>query len=266
MNLSRPLLFIDIEGTGVDPAVDRIVELALVKISPDGSVKERCARFNPGCPIPDGAFKVHGIGNADVADCPTFEEKAQALITWFRDCDLAGYNLANYDVPLLWEEFYRAGITWDLTGVSIVDAGAIFKKKEQRTLGAAVQFYCGREHEDAHGALADTKATAEVLKAQIGRYADLTEMSLAQLAEFSRMEEMPRIDLIGTLVRDPEGFAVYTHKKVRGVRVMDDPGYGEWLHRQLWISQNVRTHLRAELDAAYQKQDELTAARKAVPA
>lgn len=264
MNITRPLIFIDIEGTGTDPATDRIVEFALVKLYPDGKSKERCARFNPGIPIPEEAIAIHGITDAMVADCPPFSKAAPALMTWLRGCDLAGYNLLNYDVPLLWEEFYRAGIEWDLTDTQIIDVGNIFKKKEQRTLSAAVKFYCDREHEGAHGALSDSQATAEVLKGQRGRYEDLREMSVAQLAEFSRLEDSPRIDLAGTLVRDSEGFAVYTHKRVRGVRLADDEGYAYWMLKQSF-SQNTLFHVRAELEKLRVAAED-AAAKEQVPA
>lgn len=251
MNLTRPICFLDIEGTGLDPATDRIVELAVVKVLPDGLRTEHVRRINPGIPIPAEATAVHGISDADVEGKPAFKQVAASLAALLADCDIGGYNCLNYDVPLLWEEFYRAGREWDLTDVRIIDVGNLFKKKEPRDLTAAVWFYCNRTHEGAHGALADTVAVADVFQGQLARYPDLSEMDLARLADFSRLDEQPRIDLAGTLVRDAEGFAVYTHRRVRGVRVVDDTGYASWMLRQQF-SQNTLKHVSEELTRAYE--------------
>lgn len=255
MKLNRPVCFIDIEATGLDPAVDRIVEIAVVKVQPNGHRTEHVRRLNPEIPIPAEATAIHGITDADVADKPTFARVAQSLHALLADCDLGGYNLIAYDIPLLWEEFYRAGIEWDLEGVRIIDVGNVFKKKEPRDLTAAVRFYCGKDHAGAHGALSDALATSEVFAGQQELYEDIREMTLDQLAEFSRMDELPRIDLAGTLVRDAEGFAVYTHRRVRGVRMVDDPGYGHWMAKQQF-SANTLMHVRLELDRAYKWLDQ----------
>lgn len=291
MNLTRNLAFIDIESTGLDPATDRIVELAIVILRVDGTTMERCLRMNPGVPIPPEATAVHGITDADVAYKPRFEQYALALKCLLEDCDLAGFNCLNYDVPLLWEEFFRAGIEWDLSGKQIIDVGNIFKKKEQRTLGAAVEFYSkrdqwlvngytllrrqylevmeahgiappveiptaeqllgGRTHEGAHGALADTLATLEVFQGQLARYTDLAEMPVEQLAEFSRMEEHKRLDLAGKLVVDSDGDAVYNIGNKKGTKVRVDESFARWMLGKDFTA-NTKFAIEAELERLHE--------------
>jgi len=253
LKLDRPLCIFDLEATGLDVANDRIVSIAAVKIFIDGHRGEVTQKIRPGIPIPPEASKIHGITDADVATAPTFSDIARFLHECLADSDLAGFNLLNFDVPLLWEEFHRTGIEWDLTGVRIIDVGNLFKKKEPRTLAAAVMFYCGREHMDAHSADADAHATADVLHGQLARYPDLAAMNLDQLAEFSRLEEFPRIDLAGKFIRDAEGEPVYNFGKNKGTRVCDDPGLCRWmLNRD--FSANTLMHARAILEAIYKSQ------------
>jgi len=176
LTLTKPIVFFDIESTGLDTETDRIVELAAVKLFPDGTREERCRRFNPLMPIPKEASAVHGITDEDVKDEHPFYRVARGqngIAAFFRNCDLAGFNIVHFDIPLLKKELERAEEELDLTDAAVVDVMKIFKKMEPRTLEAAVRFYCNKAHEGAHAALADVTATVDVLFAQIERYADL---------------------------------------------------------------------------------------------
>jgi DNA polymerase-3 subunit epsilon len=160
----KPLKVLDTETTGTSPATDRILALCITEVNPETweTGKVEGWEFNPGIPIPPESTEHHGIRDADVKDLPSFKAMSGYVHRALSDCDLAGFCLIQFDVPILWEELYRAGIEWDLTGVHIVDAGTIFKKKEERTLTAAVRFYCGREHVTAHRAAGDVGATIDV--------------------------------------------------------------------------------------------------------
>lgn len=228
MKLERPLLFIDIEGTGVDPAKDRIVSLAihLYGTSIAMATISRQWRFNPGVKMSDEVIAIHGITNEQAELERPFADAGLALLEKLDGVDLAGFNLLNYDVPILWEEFHRAGLTWDLSGVRIIDAGNI-KKKEERTLTAAVRFYCGKDHTEAHSASGDVRATSEVLAAQLARYPELAAMSVEELAKFSEFDK--RFDLAGKIIVDAEGFPVYNIGKSKGVRVKDDASFAYWM-------------------------------------
>lgn len=226
MKLERPLLFIDIEGTGVDSAKDRIVSLALCYDLTNAKYGTQW-RFNPEMRMSAEVIAIHGITNEQASLEEKFSARAAELEMTLRGCDLAGFNLLNYDVPILWEEFHRAGLTWDLSGVRIIDAGNIFKKKEERTLTAAVKFYCGKDHAEAHSAPGDVRATAEVLAAQLARYPELAAMSVDELAKFSEFDK--RFDLAGKIIVDSEGFPVYNIGKSKGVRVKDDARFAYWM-------------------------------------
>lgn len=173
VSLERPLVFFDLETTGLRVSEDRIVELAVVRLAPSGDVAEKVRRFNPGIPIPPEATAVHGITDADVADKPSFAQRARALARFLEPCDLAGFNVRRFDLPMLLAEFERAGITFDPKARRVVDVQMIFHREEPRDLSAAVRFYLDRELEDAHSALADIRATAAVLGAQLQRYEHL---------------------------------------------------------------------------------------------
>ncbi|MDE6558619.1 MAG: 3'-5' exonuclease, partial [Muribaculaceae bacterium] len=173
LKLERPLLFFDLETTGTNIIRDRIVEISCVKLFPDGNYTQKTRRINPGIPIPEEATKVHHITNEDVAECPTFKQVSKSLLDYFEDCDIAGFNSNKFDVPLLVEEFARAGIKFDVAGRKFVDVQNIFHKMEQRTLVAAYKFYCGKDLTEAHAAAADTMATMEVLLAQVEKYDNL---------------------------------------------------------------------------------------------
>jgi len=173
LELDRPLAYLDFETTGVNTKYDRIVELAIIKVYPDGRQERLVRRINPERTIPAGATAIHGITDADVADCPTFGDVALEVMRFISGCDLAGFAISRFDVPLLVEEFQRVGLTYDIKNVRIVDAQRIYHQKEPRTLSAALEFYCGEIHSQAHGAEADVVATMRVLQGQFARYDDL---------------------------------------------------------------------------------------------
>lgn len=225
--LERPIAFFDIEATGVDVAKDRIVSLFIRRLYPDGSQSALSWMFYPGFDMSPEVIAIHGITNEAVHGCPRFESSALEVHGAITGCDLGGFNLLNYDVPLLWEELFRAGIKWNLTGVNIVDVGNIFKKKEERTLSAGVRFYCGRNHDGAHSAEADVDATIDVLDAQLKRYQELNALSMDKLAEFSQFDR--RVDLAGKLVRNDQGAVVYNFGNSKGVRIQDDIGFARWM-------------------------------------
>lgn len=169
-SLDRPLVFFDLETTGLSVSRDRIVELAVIRLTPGGDVFERVRRFNPGIPIPAGATAVHGISDADVAGEPTFARVARSLAELLAGCDLAGFNVRRFDLPMLIHEFRRAGVPFELEGRRVIDIQAIFHREEKRDLSAAARFYLGREHPEAHSALGDIRTSAAVLAAQMARY------------------------------------------------------------------------------------------------
>lgn len=171
--LDRPLLFFDLETTGLSVHNDRIVELALIRVSPGGDVLERVRRFNPGVPIPPEAADVHGIRDEDVADEPPFSARARSLLKLLEPCDLAGFNVRRFDLPMLLAELRRSGLSLDVADRRIVDIQSIFHQEERRDLSAAARFYLEREHVEAHSALGDIRTSAAVLQAQIKRYPHL---------------------------------------------------------------------------------------------
>ena len=231
LNLNRPIVFFDIEATGLNIATDRIVELCYIKLLPDGSQEERTLRFNPVIHISAEATAVNGITDADVAHEPHFRDLAHELEGVFAGCDLAGFNSNSFDIPMLVEEFIRAGINFDITGCKFVDVQNIFHKMEQRNLVAAYKFYCQKNLDDAHTALADTRATLEVLEAQLDRYADTLKNSVDYLADFSRRNR--NVDLAGRIVLNEQGVETINFGKYRGRPVAEvlrrDPGYYSWL-------------------------------------
>jgi DNA polymerase-3 subunit epsilon len=171
--LDRPLVFLDLETTGLSTLSDRIIELAIIRVSPQGDVLEAVRRFNPGIPISPDATTVHGITDQDVADEPSFTARAKSLAELLEACDLSGFNIRRFDLPILLAEFKRAGVFFSIKGRRLIDAQVIFHRQEPRNLSAAARFYLGREHEEAHTALGDIRTTAAVLSAQLQRYPDL---------------------------------------------------------------------------------------------
>lgn len=230
LNLKRPIVFFDLETTGVDTARDRIVEISMIKVMPDGEEITRTRRLNPGMHIPAEATAVHGITDDDVKECPTFAQVAKSLEQFIRGCDFGGFNSNRFDLPVLVEEFLRAGVDVDLKKRKFIDVQNIFHKMEQRTLVAAYRFYCDRELEGAHSAEADTLATYEVLKAQLDRYPEL-ENDVEFLAKFT--EQNRCADYAGRILYDKDGVEVFGFGKYRGRPVAEvfreEPGYYSWM-------------------------------------
>ena len=230
LKLKRPIVFLDLETTGVDPAKDRIVEISLVKVQPDGSKEVKTRRINPGMPIPPESTAIHGIADDDVKDEPRFEQIAKSLAAYMEGCDLAGYNSNRFDIPVLAEEFLRAGVDVDLKKRRFIDVQNIFHKMEQRTLVAAYKFYCDKDLTNAHSAEADTLATYEVLKAQLDRYDNL-ENDIDFLAEFSTRNESA--DYAGRILYNEKGEEVFGFGKHKGRCVAEifesEPSYYNWM-------------------------------------
>lgn len=230
LNLKNPLVFFDLETTGTNINTDRIVEICYLKVQPNGNEESKTMRINPEMPIPAEASAVHGIYDADVADCPTFKEVARKVAADIEGCDLAGFNSNRFDIPVLAEEFLRAGVDIDLSRRKFIDVQVIFHKMEQRTLSAAYKFYCDRNLEDAHTAAADTRATYEVLMAQLDRYPELKN-DVAFLSEYSSFNK--NVDFAGRMVYDDKGVEVFNFGKYKGMAVTEvlkrDPGYYGWI-------------------------------------
>ncbi len=230
LNLNRPIVFFDLETTGINVVQDRIVEISLVKVMPNGDEEVKTRRINPGIPIPKFASEVHGITDEDVKDCPPFRAVAKSLAAYMEGCDIAGYNSNKFDIPMLMEEFLRAGVDIDLKNRKCIDVQNIFHKMEKRTLSAAYQFYCGKDLENAHSAEADTLATYHILQSQLERYNEL-ENSVDFLSNFSEMS--PMADFAGRIAYDSEGVEVINFGKHKGKRVVDvfrsEPSYYSWM-------------------------------------
>ena len=230
LNLKRPIVFFDLETTGVDTSKDRIVEISMIKVMPDGSKDVKTRRINPEMPIPAEATAVHGITDEDVKNEPTFRQLAKSLAQFIQGCDFGGFNSNRFDLPVLVEEFLRAGVDVDLKRRKFVDVQNIFHKKEQRTLVAAYQFYCDKDLTDAHSAAADTMATYEVLCAQLDRYDDL-ENDIDFLAEYSEREKV--VDYAGRIIYNDKGEEVFGFGKYRGQKVEEvfrrEPSYYAWM-------------------------------------
>lgn len=227
----RPIAFFDIESTGTNIRSDRIIDLAIVKVHPDGTRETHSFRVNPGIPIPVESSKVHGIYDADVKDCPTFKAIAKQVAGILEGCDLGGYNILRFDIPLLCEEFVRAEVPFSLEGRRIIDAQRIFHKREPRDLSAALMFYTGKRHEGAHGALDDVLATIEVLEGQFARYADLPK-SIEELSEYCNPKKPEWVDSAGKL-KWVDGEVVINFGSKAGAKLRDlaklDPSYLRWM-------------------------------------
>ena len=229
--LNRPIIFFDIESTGLSPVKDRIVEISLLKVYPDGREESKTRRINPECPIPPETTAIHGISDDDVKDCPTFRQIAKSLASEFVGCDIAGYNSNRFDIPMLAEEFIRAGVEINLGQYRFVDVQNIFHKMEQRTLEAAYRFYCNEELKDAHSAEADTRATYEVLKAQLDRYPDQLQNNIEFLAQFSQQNR--NVDLAGRIILNDKSEPIINFGKHKGRSVQEvllqELGYYGWI-------------------------------------
>lgn len=224
---TRPLVFFDIESTGLDPAKDRIVQLALAKYGTDwNQIDSKEYLVNPGIPIPPDATEVHGIKDRDVANQPLFKSIAKEVAYFLQGCDLAGFNILRYDVPMLAEELGRCNIEFPPAETRFVDAQTIFFRKEERTLSAALKFYCDRELENAHSAMADTQATKDVFLAQLKRYPELNT-SVEELHIFCGGDKI--VDPAKKLLLSPTGDVVYAFGKYKNQRVVDYPDYAKWM-------------------------------------
>jgi len=243
LDLTRPLAFFDLETTGIKVATDRIVEICIIRINPDNSTKIKTSRINPGILIPFEATAIHGITNEDVKDAPSFSQIAHELAQFLDGCDLAGYNSNHFDIPLLMEEFLRAGVDFELKGRRFVDVQNIFHKMEPRNLKAAYKFYCEKDLENAHSAEADTMATYEILKAQLDRYKDsvfkdrkgnVTQPVINDVKALSDFSYVTRnVDLIGHIVYNDKNQEVFNFGKHKGKLVAqifrDEPSYYDWM-------------------------------------
>ncbi len=231
LNLRNPLIFFDLETTGVNAAKDKIVEISYIKVYPNGKEESNTIRINPGRHIPEEATAVHHITDDDVKNCPSFKDVAKELSRVFEGCDIAGFNSNRFDLPLLVEEFLTAGVNIDMTKRKFIDVQTIFHKMEQRTLVAAYKFYCGKNLEDAHSADADTRATYEVLKAQLDRYPSL-QNDVNFLSEFSTQNK--NVDFAGRIIYNDKNVEVFNFGKHKGCPVEEvfrtiDRGYYDWM-------------------------------------
>lgn len=232
LNLKKPIVFFDLETTGINIATDRIVEISILKIFPNGTQESKTWLVNPEIEIPEHVTAVHGITNEKVVNEPTFKELASKVFELIGDSDLAGFNSNRFDIPLLAEELLRSGIDFDMENRKAIDVQVIFHKKEQRTLSAGYKFYCGKELKDAHSAEADTLATYEILKAQLDKYDDI-ENSVEALSEFSAHTK--RADFAGFILFDDEKEEIFSFGKNKGKKVTqvlkENPGYYSWIQQ-----------------------------------
>jgi DNA polymerase-3 subunit epsilon len=230
LQLTKPLVVFDLETTGISISNDRIVEIACIKVHPDGTEESLVERINPGKPIPPEVTAIHGISDADVADKPTFAERASEYARFMQGCDFAGFNSNKFDFPMLVEEFLRAGVDFDVENRKFIDAQRIFHMMEPRNLSAAYRFYCDKTLENAHSAEADTRATWEIIKAQIDRYPQLKN-NVADLGKISGQDNL--VDLAGRMIYNAEGKEVFNFGKHRGKKVEEvfkaEPGYYQWM-------------------------------------
>lgn len=230
LKLSKPIVFFDLETTGINIGNDRIVEISILKILPNGTKESKTWLVNPEIEIPAESTAIHGITNEKVVTEPTFKELANTINTMIADSDLAGFNSNRFDIPLLAEEFLRVGIDFDMNDRKAIDVQVIFHKKEQRTLSAGYKFYCGKDLEDAHSAEADTNATYEILKAQLDRYDDI-ENSVDALSEYSTHSK--RADFAGFILFNDKDEEIFSFGKYKGRTVVDvlkeNPGYNAWI-------------------------------------
>ena len=230
LQLNRPVAFIDLETTGVNLSTDRIVEIAIVKLLPDGSRQTKRKLINPQMPIPTSSSDIHGITDEMVKDAPTFKQAGNEIKQFLENCDLGGYNSNRFDIPMLMEEFLRAEMDVDLTDRKMIDVQHIFYQMEPRTLSAAYKFFCQKELENAHSAEVDINATIEVFEAQIARYPKLgttVETVLGVIGE----EKI--VDYARRFIFDDKGVEVFNFGKYKGVLVSDvfkkDPSYYDWM-------------------------------------
>ncbi len=243
LNLKKPIIFFDLETTGIDVSSDRIVEIAMIKVNVNGTEEEKNYRINPGTAIPPEASAIHGIYDKDVENSPTFKEVAKNIAQFIEGCDLGGFNSNRFDIPLLAEEFLRADVDIDLMKRRFVDVQTIFHKMEKRTLVAAYKFYCQKDLTNAHSALADTRATYEVLKSQIEKYEGVEFKDNNGLVSYPIVNDIEalssfsahskNVDFAGRIVYNDEGIEVFNFGKNKGISVekvfSEQPGYYAWM-------------------------------------
>ncbi len=242
LNLKIPLCFFDLETTGTNISQDRIIEIAVVKVMPNGEVIEKSTRVNPTIPIPAASTAIHGISDEDVRDKPTFREIAKDYARFMEGADLSGFNVLKFDIPLLVEEFLRAEVDFDYSRKRIIDSQRIFHLMEKRNLSAAYQFYCQKNLIDSHSAVADTRASMEVLLAQVARYEGQTVTDglgnpigtmRNDMDELNRLAASELVDLAGRMIRDSAGQVVFNFGKHKGKKVLtvlkDEPSYYDWM-------------------------------------
>ncbi len=242
LNLKSPVVFFDLETTGINISKDRIVELAMIKVLPDGTEEEKTRRLNPEMHIPKESSLIHGIYDEDVKDEPTFKQVAKSMAQFLEGCDLAGFNILKFDVPMLVEEFLRVKVDFEIDHRRLLDAQKIFHMMEKRNLSAALKFYTGKKLENAHSAMADTRATLDVFKAQIERYdgeevEDLLGKKIGMIANdmdlIHNLTNKKMIDLAGRMVIDENGVERFNFGKHRGKPVLEilnkEPSFYDWM-------------------------------------
>jgi len=242
LNLKIPLCFFDLETTGTNISQDRIIEIAVLKLMPNGEVLEKYNLVNPTIPIPPDSSAIHGIRNEDVKDKPAFKELAKEYARFMEGADLGGFNILKFDVPLLVEEFLRADVEFDYTRKRIIDSQRIYHAMEKRNLSAAYKFYCQKDMKDAHSALADTQVSMEVLLAQVERYENQAvtdslgnEIGFVRndMDELNRLTASSMVDLAGRMIRDGKGEPTFNFGKHKGKNVLtvlkDEPSYYDWM-------------------------------------
>ena len=231
LKLERPIVFFDLETTGLNITKDRIVEIAIQKIYPNGNSESKNWLVNPTIPIPKESTEIHGISDKKIINEPTFKEIANEVNTLIHNCDLAGYNSNRFDIPLIAEEFIRAGINFSMKNRKSIDIQNIFHKLEKRTLVAAYKFYCNKELINAHSASSDTNATYEILLAQIDKYDEL-ENNINFLANFSQQAKF--VDLAGFIRLNEKGQEVLSFGKYKNITLyqiwIENPGYFSWIN------------------------------------
>lgn len=230
LKLSKPIVFFDIESTGVNVVSDRIVEISFLKVHPDGEEDVKTMRINPTIPIPPQTTEIHGIRDEDVANEPTFKDRASDIASFIKGCDLGGYNSNKFDIPMLAEEFARANVEIDLKKMKFVDVQVIFFKMEPRTLSAAYRFFCDKDIVNAHSAEADVRATWEVLQAQMDKY-DILSDTIDGLSEFSSNSRFA--DFAGRIIHGKDNIELFNFGKHKGKKVADvfkrEPSYYDWM-------------------------------------
>jgi len=239
LKLDRPLVVFDIESTGVNARQDRIIELAAIRVNPDGTETEKCWLLNPGVPIPPETTAIHGITDEIVRDCPTFAEAAAEIEAFFAGCDLSGFNADRFDIPCLEEEFSRTGRNFASGDRRHIDVQRIYHRMEPRDLTAAVRFYCGRDHAGAHGAEADTRATLDVLKAQLAKYPDLPKSS-AEMDEYLVPRDPLNADRKG-LLRWVNGALCVNFGQKKGMKLTD-----LFIHEKGWLKWFVKGNFETD--------------------